>query len=82
MLSWVLHCLLNSILQLMSVRVRNLYHHIPSMMHDEVYGAPYCNVLAPNRASVMFGWLVVSNVPSTARSFRDGTPIYCPLRRT
>ena len=22
------------------------------------------------------------NVPSTARSFRDGTPIYCPLRRT
>ena len=21
-------------------------------------------------------------VPSTARSFRDGTPIYCPLRRT
>ena len=29
-----------------------------------------------------FGWLVVFNVPSTARSFRDGTPIYCPLRRT
>ena len=28
------------------------------------------------------GWLVVFNVPSTARSFRDGTPIYCPLRRT
>ena len=27
-------------------------------------------------------WLVVINVPSTARSFRDGTPIYCPLRRT
>ena len=27
-------------------------------------------------------WLVVFNVPSTARSFRDGTPIYCPLRRT
>ena len=26
--------------------------------------------------------LVVFNVPSTARSFRDGTPIYCPLRRT
>ena len=21
-------------------------------------------------------------VPSTARSFRDGTPVYCPLRRT
>ena len=28
------------------------------------------------------GWLVVFNVPSTARSFRDGTPIYSPLRRT
>ena len=27
-------------------------------------------------------WFVVFNVPSTARSFRDGTPIYCPLRRT
>ena len=27
-------------------------------------------------------WLVVFNVPSTARSFRDGTSIYCPLRRT
>ena len=27
-------------------------------------------------------WLVVFNVPSTARSFRDGTPNYCPLRRT
>ena len=26
--------------------------------------------------------LFVFNVPSTARSFRDGTPIYCPLRRT
>ena len=27
-------------------------------------------------------WLVVFYVPSTARSFRDGTSIYCPLRRT
>ena len=26
-------------------------------------------------------WLVVFYVPSTARSFRDGAPIYCPLRR-
>ena len=24
-------------------------------------------------------WLVVFYVPSTARSFRDGTPIYCPF---
>ena len=31
---------------------------------------------------IYFGWLVVFNVPSTARSFRDGTPIYCPLRKT
>ena len=30
----------------------------------------------------MVGWLVVFNVPSTARSFRDGTHIYCPLRGT
>ena len=30
----------------------------------------------------LLGWLIVFNVPSTARSFRDGTPIYCPLRRT
>ena len=26
--------------------------------------------------------MVVFNVPSTARSFRDGAPIYCPLQRT
>ena len=26
------------------------------------------------------GWLDVFNVPSTMRSFRDGAPIYCPLR--
>ena len=30
----------------------------------------------------LVGWLVVFNIPLTARSFRDGTPIYCPLRRT
>ena len=28
------------------------------------------------------GWLVVFYVPSTARTFRDSTPIYCPLRKT
>ena len=27
-------------------------------------------------------WLIVFYVPSTARSFRDGISIYCPLRRT
>ena len=30
--------------------------------------------------SVQFVCLFVFYVPSTARSFRDGTPIYCPLR--
>ena len=30
----------------------------------------------------LFDWLVVFSLPSTARSFRDSTPIYCPLRRT
>ena len=30
----------------------------------------------------LVGWVVVFYVPSTARSFRDGTPIYCPLWRT
>ena len=40
-----------------------------------------CNMLLLGRCSPV-GWLVVFNVPSTARSFRDGTPIYCPLRRT
>ena len=28
------------------------------------------------------GWLIVFYVPLTTRSFRDGTPIYCRLRRT
>ena len=34
------------------------------------------------RQILLVGWLVVFNVPSKARSFRDGTPIYCPLGRT
>ena len=33
-------------------------------------------------SSFMTSWLVVFNAPSTARSFRDGILIYCPLRRT
>ena len=32
--------------------------------------------------SWLVNWLVVFNVPSKTRSFRDGTTIYCPLRRT
>ena len=30
-----------------------------------------------NKKKIMVGWLFI-NVPSTARSFREGTPIYCP----
>ena len=33
------------------------------------------------RSQIMFVCLFVFNVPSTARSFRDGTPIYSPLRK-
>ena len=33
-----------------------------------------------NSVGWLVGWLVVFNVPSTARSFRDGTPI-CPYSR-
>ena len=32
-------------------------------------------------APLTFGFWFVFYVPSTAMSFRDGTPIYCPLRR-
>ena len=32
--------------------------------------------------SKSFVCLFLFHIPSTARSFRDGTPIYCPLRRT
>ena len=34
------------------------------------------------KENLKFVCLFVFYVPSTARSFRDGTPIYCPLRRT
>ena len=30
----------------------------------------------------VYVYLFVFYVPSTARTFRDGTPIYCPLRGT
>ena len=32
--------------------------------------------------NLQLGWLVVFYVQSTLRSLRDGTPIFCPLRRT
>ena len=35
-----------------------------------------------NACSYIDGWLVVFYILSTARSFRDGTPFYCTLRRT
>ena len=43
--------------------------------------------VVPNEISTLFqrqvpAGLVVLSVPSTARSFRDCTPIYCPLQRT
>ena len=36
---------------------------------------------ATTRIYICVIWLVVFYVPSTARSFRDSTPIYCPLRK-
>ena len=36
---------------------------------------------APTKIQLV-GWFVMFFVPSTARSFRDSTPIYCALRRT
>ena len=44
--------------------------------------SPKSPVRQTERSPIMVVWLVVFNVPSTARSFGDGTPIYCPLRRT
>ena len=45
------------------------------------YGESSC-ILDYHFTDWLVGWLVVFSVPSTARSFRDCTPIYCPLRRT
>ena len=42
----------------------------------------YCKICMSMIIFRLVGWLVVFNVPSTARSLRDGTPIYCPLRKT
>ena len=41
----------------------------------------YIAMLEIHRPFVEVIWLVVFYVSSTARSFRDGTPIYCPLQR-
>ena len=53
----------------------NKYSYISTNMSDTLKNKDILKIM------VWFG-LVVFNVPSTARSFRDGTPIYCPLRRT
>ena len=48
-------------------------------------GYAYCLTLSTYLTIIfrsILPWLVVFYVPSTARSFRDGTPIYCPLQRT
>ena len=43
----------------------------------------HCRVSTSLTILSRMSWvLVVFYVPSTARSFRDGTRIYCPLRRT
>ena len=44
--------------------------------------APLLITMLLTNGRLLNGWLVVFYAPSTARSFRDGTPIYCPLRRT
>ena len=37
--------------------------------------------VATQQTNKLVCWLVMFNGPSTARSLRDGTPIYCPLQR-
>ena len=59
---------------------------IPTMLYryktrTEIVPNKHPMVVTENMKPDLFGWLVVFNVPLTARSFRDGTPIYCPLRR-
>ena len=51
----------------------SIFWNFNSFSKSTVSSAPNC------MASV--GWLVVFYVPSTASSFRDGTPIYCRLWR-
>ena len=43
---------------------------------------PVTPLLNQVRTKLVVGWLVVFYIPTSVRSFRDGTPTYCPLRRT
>ena len=52
-----------------------------NVIHDVALKACIDDLYA-NQNRFYVGWLVVFNVPSTARSYKDGTPIYCPLQRT
>ena len=63
----------------------NMSHHT----HDNVFDCVSSTCMIIQSPSYMYdhtmlvgGWLVVFYVPSTASSFRDGTPIYCRLRKT
>ena len=53
--------------------------YVEQLSEVELWDSDYSE---PKQVTTSKFWLVVFNVPSTARSFRDGTHIYCPLRRT
>ena len=76
------------------LRLQYVPSPIKPLSHDRVFASVHrrmkprhiscLHVLYSSRAlsDTLVSWLVVFNVPSIARSFRDGTHIYCPLRRT
>ena len=68
----------SSNIDLIKVTVYELLDHASNPLEGkvQVYMLFYVIVI------LLVGWLVVFYVPSTARSFRDCTPIYCPLQGT
>ena len=77
----------------MATCIRSTHNHITLTMADiiRVINDPehpltleQLNVVENSKVKVswLVGLLVVFCVPLSARSFRDGTPIYCPLGRT
>ena len=60
--------------ELLKLTYFKVYFSIDIILHSLIYDK--------SKRFKLVGWLVVFYVPSKARSFRDGTPIYCPLRRT
>ena len=80
----------------LSVTVKNLprpnWHIRLPLVNPDYYFSPYTSsyilhpifhpIFHPPPPSDPPICLFVFYVPSTARSFKDGTPIYCPLRRT